>query len=238
MSLAHGLLERVFGEVPEGIAALIDEERTDTRLIDFEVGPIFPFDAERGPRVAMADGADPARWERVVRARWPGVDGLLAQAPAGCRRMVDTDGREAVVYLDDLQVQGVPSPDWLPHVLMCQTWSSADGAPGFLSRHDEDPRPLLSEALVRRAAALEGAPGAWSVRWAERRPVSLLWISEARWRRNPDEALERLARVGRSEAWEATAAWLAERGMLAYPDAVEVFEDGRIDVTLGLLPQA
>jgi hypothetical protein len=154
--------------------------------------------------------------------------------------MVDTEGRAAVVYLDDLQDHPVPSPAWLDHPLMCLTWESGGrGRLGVISRPVEQPWALLPPALRAHAAPLQGAPGLWGLRWRKRRVESLLWVSEARWRGNPDEANALLRPLLSAPArWDAMAARAGALGLLAYPDAVDVFADGRIDATMGFLVPA
>lgn len=212
------------GEVPPVVQDLVGTV-ADARAEDFAVGPIFGWDAPRRPRVAVADSASPD-WEATVRRSWPGAGPLLDAAPAGCRRMVDTDGHNAIVYLDDLQEHGLT---WQGRPLMCLTWSSRSGQRETYTRHERLPAGAPVDV-----GPLADAGGVWGVRWQKRRPVGLLWVSEARWRESWDEANAALSCLGRCPAWERASVWLDGQGWQAYPDAVELLVGGRIDVTLGL----
>ncbi|MFH2009450.1 MAG: hypothetical protein ABI333_22855 [bacterium] len=230
---------------PEGLpgrwAPLVDRELCEALLRDFKLGVIFPFGGEVRPvRLALSAQGERERWEREVLRAWPSerLEGFLGQVPAETRLMVDSDGSErAVVYLDDLQEveHELRAPSGM--ALMSATLGLPGDRLGVLTRHTEPPVERVTGSLRARLEELVGlgAEGLWSLRWEEGRVLSVLWISESRWRGNAEASRAVLGGLGSSRAW-AEALRVAERhGRLGYPDAVELLGSGGVDVTLGIL---
>jgi hypothetical protein len=98
------------------------------------------------------------------------------------------------------------------------------------------PSTLLFHPLYIGAMALGGM-------WAERisdatkQSKSILWISEARWKKNTPQAKELLDRHCGHPIWRKLQEFMQDKG-IAYPDVVEFYMDGRIEFSVAFLPTA
>ncbi len=222
--------------------ALVDRRLCAELLEDFKLGPIFPVHASRASRIAVSDQGEPERWRRAVLDAFPlpKLERFLDSVPPGTRRMIDTDGRTGVVYLDDLQDVDSGLADASGRPLMFLTFDTATEKLGSGTRHREPPKELLEGLLAERLDLLlrAGAVGLWSVRWEAKRPVGLVWISESRWRHNPGEASAVARQLGAHHGLEACARAAQAAGYSAYPDAIEARADGSWDITLGFCRSA
>jgi len=221
---------------PPWLDRLVDRELVARHLADFKLNPVLPRDPTLPCRLALSDQGEVERWERGILAAFPGrrAQVFAALSPAGARRMIDTDGVTAELYLDDLQAvpHELPSPTDDP--LMCLTLSLPAGGRTSITRHDAPPLEAVTPALADRVRRLPG--GVWGLRWRRDAIVSALWISEARWRGD---------HADKTSAFEAAfpdqprlaelRALAAEHALVAYPDAVELHADGRVDLTVGFL---
>ena len=226
--------------LPDRLRAGFDPVLVDRLLYDYKWDPVMPFGHTGPVRASTADRGAPERWAAWVREAWPhpDLDGFLALAPPGTRRMVDSDGGPtAVVYLDDLQdvAHGLDGPAGLP--LLCATLTLPSGARGWLTRHAAPPLDVVSGPLRARVAELvaAGAGDLWGVRWSGGRPVGALWVTEARWRGDPDRASAVVEVLGHPPGWAAIRAASASVGLVAYPDGVELRAEGGADVTVGFV---
>jgi len=209
------LLAAAFGDaVPDRVAALLPP---DADPAAFDAGVVLSSTGRH--RAYIADTRDPAGWERGVRGAWPGCGRLLAAAPPGVRRMVDTDGTWAEVYLDDLHAV---RPDL---GLMCLAWSPA-------ARTLARIRPVLELPPGFSALAPLATVGKLAARVGGGRP-HVLWVSEVRWSGARDAA-----RAAAEAAVGLPAAFLHLEETLAgvYIDALDIHADGAVDLTVGLLP--
>lgn len=223
-------------------AALVDVAQCAALLEDFKLGPIFPLAASRPPRIALSNQGEVTRWRSAVLAAFPHpkLERFLDSVPASARRMIDSDGATAIVYLDDLQDLEGGARDAEGRPLMFLTLDTRSGRLGAGTRHEAPPRALLDGVLAQRLAQLEaaGAVGLWSVRFEAKRPVGVVWVSESRWRKNPEVAIGVLNRIGTHPGIDASARAAQAAGYLAYPDAIEARADGSWDVTLGFVRAA
>lgn len=171
-----------------------------------------------GHRVYLADRPDPAAWDRAVRAAAPGASRLLNAAPAGCRRMVDTDGQTHEVYLDDLQAV---RPDL---GLMALVWSSASERVSRVRFVSSLPPAFAScTALAGGRLAIRTGDG----------PAHLLWVSEAA---HTGDVAGSWSRAEAAVALPPLVRALRARVPGLYVDALDLHATGQVDVTLGLLP--
>lgn len=230
------ILCATFGaEVPPRVHRLVDREICLRRIEDYKLGPILPIGAARGTRVAISNQDEPARFRRAVldEFRVPGLERFLGSVPETTRRMIDTDGVGAVVYLDDLQELSLSAPDGRP--LMFSSFDTSNGRMGYGTRHSEPPLDLLGgrwrDALDRLLDL--GAVGLWCVRWERRRPSGLVWVSESRHRKNPEQSVAIVEALGSHSGWDACRRLAAGAGLMAYADAIEAIGDGSWDVTVG-----
>lgn len=227
--------------VPPRLEALIDPDLCGQLLADFKLAPVFPFERGNRPtRLIVAAEGERDRWRAAVARHWPSdeIEPFLKRAPAGTRWMIDSDGSEqALVFLDDLQTvdHELSAPRGL--CLMCLTLELPAATPGLLTRHEEPPLDWLAGKPQRLLGQLldAGASGAWALRWREGQVTSAAWISETRWRNNPASARRAVRVLGKHPAYDAALRCLARHGRIGYPDVVELFEDGTIDVTMGML---
>ena len=249
MSVTQEMIEAALpGGVPARIQAMIAPTVADGLLEDFKVGPILPFGTqERSVRVAISDEGESAQWSDAVCRHWPGArtDDFLALASPGVRRMIDTDGStKAEIYLDDLQDHGElmaaellrqPGDDGQ---VMCLTTTLPSGTRSLITRHEAPPFLHLLGTLAESVADLvdQGAEGLWGLRWRMGVVVSVVWVTEARWRGTSDLSTQIALSLGAPEGWHRCMAALNAHGRVGYPDAIELLADGSADVTLGVLP--
>jgi hypothetical protein len=226
------------GGVPDVVDALVDRRLAAKHLIDFKLGPIAPLGADRPVRVAVSDRGEGEAWRsKVVGAfEHPALAAFLDSMPARARRMIDTDGETAVVYLDDLQNVGATDAG---DVLMCRTLDLPNGESGRITRHEVPPRERLTGVLGERLDQLLGlgATGLWGVRWRGNVPTGVLWVTESRWRGNSAETTAIAGAIGSHPLWVALTDLARTSGLVAYADALEVRDDGSCDLTLGFVPR-
>jgi hypothetical protein len=210
--------------LPTGLAGLVDLDLADRLLADFKLGIVLPFGG--GPtRLAVSDEGDPTGWVAWIHSRWGAVaDTFLASGPPGCRRMVDTDGRTARLFLDDLHEHGCPE--------MCRMLALPSGGESHYTRHSSLPLVLLPRELRDTAQLLTG--GLWGLCWDQDRCIGGLWISESRWRKDPERTAALVEQaLDPPPPWGRCRDALAPLGWRLYPDAVELRKGNQIDVTLG-----
>ena len=249
MSVTQEMIEAALpGGVPPRIQAMIQHDVADGLLEDFKVGPILPFGTKDRPvRVAISDQGESAQWTEAVRRHWSGArpDDFLALAAPGVRRMIDTDGSaKAEIYLDDLQDHSALSaaellrPPGDAGPAMCLTVTVPSGTRSLITRHETPPFLHLLGTLAESVADLvdQGAEGLWGLRWRMGAVVSVVWVTEARWRGTADVATDIALGLGAPDAWHRCIDVLNAHGRVGYPDAIELLADGSADVTLGVLP--
>ena len=167
-------------------------------------------------RLYVADNQlTPAFGEAVLELA-PGASELLSKASKGVRRMVDTDGTNTVVYLDDLHIEGDSQ-------VMCRCFhhpsaqSSSIVLEKDLSKLPASVRAVSEHGLFARRT---GPLGSW------------LWITEARYRGTVEEIDE----LARKLLPIPPAYWtLKSRVPGAYIDGVEFHDSGTFDITPGFL---
>jgi hypothetical protein len=225
------------GGMPRRLDRLVHRPLAQQLLRDYKLEPIFSFDdPERPPRLTVSAQGERDRWQQVVAAEWPST--FLEQGPEPTRWMVDSDGSDrAVVYLDDLQNTqlDLAGPHGLP--LMCLTLDLASAARGQLTRHAQPPLKWLSGTMETGIVQLleAGAVGVWALRWEAEKVAGVAWISESRWRRNPASARRAVRVLGENPVYDAALRCLAEHGRVGYPDVVEIFCNGTVELTMGVL---
>ena len=227
--------------LPRRLDQLVHRRLAHELLRDYKLEPIFSLDdPERLPRLTVSAQGERDRWQQAVAAAWPSAQlaSFLELGPSPTRWMVDSDGSDrAVVYLDDLQNTelGLVGPQGLP--LMCLTLELSSATRGQLTRHEQPPLTWLSGAMDRgtRRLVAAGAVGVWALRWKDDEVVGVAWISESRWRRNPASARRAVRALGASPAYDAALRCLADHARVGYPDVVEIFCDGSVELTMGVL---
>ena len=224
--------------VPDRIAQLVNLELADRFLVDYKLNPVLCFGADRPPRVAYSAQGEPTRWAEQVQQLWPNeqLGGFLARSAAEGRRMVDTDGSStAVVYLDDLQ--DVEHEIQSEHPVLCACVHLPEATVTMMTRHTEPPLHLLPPPWKARVQDLldRGASGLWGVRTQGNALVGVLWVTESRWRNNPQETVAIIEEFGPPPQWHSLRSVAERHGGMAYPDGVELRPDGSLDVTVGFL---
>lgn len=246
--MADPLLRRLVatafdGELPPLVDALVPWASADDHAQAFPAGPVLRLGDPRPGRAYVADVVEgPAFRARLADlVPDPAVRRFLAEAPAA-RTVVDTDGHAGTVFVDDLHQLPELAPAWhppheAPPLGAGVRWPGGERT--TLSRHGPPPRALLSPSWQRRLDDLlhAGLVGIWCVRWAGDRVAGLVWVNDARWRGDAEEAAARIDARGDAR-WAACRSLAAGAGLLAYPDAVEVLPDGTWEVTVGLVDPA
>lgn len=241
-SLVQESLLAAFEGTPNPVLlGLLDLEHAGAHLTQFSYGPVFSYDGTVcTPRLTVSDVGDSEGWLRRVKAQWSSaqVDAFLSRGPNGCRRMVDTDGETTLLYLDDLQdvthrmespLAGVP--------LLCASYAIGDGEETVMTRHEHFPESLLLSHAphlisLRNACDMEGV---WGIRWQGGEAISLLCVTEVRTRSGVDRAIQAMAALPASDGQKGFCKVMRSRELRPYPDSVEFFPSGRLDVTLGVL---
>jgi hypothetical protein len=230
VSITGRLLDACWPDgMPPKLAGLVDHALSD-RLIDrYKLGVVFPFeDGARPVRLTLSAQDERARWLDAIEVRWPGAAALLAAVPESVRLVLDSDGSErAELYLDDLQ--GAIDPQG--YAVMCKTFVLNESTTQ-ITRHEA---PLAAPPLVGARLSEAGADGRmWGVRWIDERPRSLLWISEARRHKTLAASRSVAERIGEHARYRDALAAVSACGREAYVDGIELWDDGRADVTLGI----
>ncbi len=234
MSLLRCLVEDALGGMPDKLEAIWPEELADTLALAFKAGPILPMMGTGSPRAFVSNQSQRTFVDQVAMEFGESARPFLSQLGPDTRKIVDTDGHSADLFLDDLQDvdHDLAVPDGL--TLMCSTLHLPSGRRTWLTRHGPPPRELLDQAWTARLDALldHGLRGLWGIRWGADGIYSLLCVNEDRWSGTPEPAsliLDGLA----DPRWLAARARARAAGLGAYPDAIEVHAD-RWDVTVGL----
>jgi hypothetical protein len=212
---------------------------------DFKVGPIYSLGpVQRPTRLYVSDEGEPGQWESVIRAHWGGgpLGALLKLGRPGVRRMFDSDGSATgELYLDDLQAHHTMQhalelrPAGVEAEIMCLTVFVDTGLRTVITRHPEFPVEHVDVSRMPSIQFAVESGGVWGLRWAAGSLVSALWISECRWRGDPERAQAVVASIGESQQWKDSASLLGRQGFCAYADAIEFGVDGSIMATLGAL---
>ncbi|MBW2525584.1 MAG: hypothetical protein JRI23_15480 [Deltaproteobacteria bacterium] len=227
--------------IPPRLDQLVDRPLAERLLGSFKLEPVFPLENGTRPiRLFVSAEQERERWSRQVGRLWPsdGLDEFLQQGPAPTRWMVDSDGSDhATLFLDDLHRTSSESTDSQGLTLMCLTLELPTGAEQRLTRHEQPPLPRLTGSMERGLRSLldHGAAGMFALRWSEDEVVAVAWISETRWRRNPASARRAVRALGAHRVYDRALETLARHERIGYPDVVEIFRDGRIDLTMGVL---
>lgn len=227
--------------LPRRLDELVDRNLAEQLLNAFKLEPVFPLEGTSRPvRLTVSAEGERNRWREKVAELWPSrqLAGLWQQGPAPIRWMIDSDGSDqATLFLDDLHNSDLDlaGPHGLP--VMCLTLELPAGERGQLTRHEKPPLPWLTGCMEASLGRLidAGAVGVFALRWQGDGVASVAWISESRWRRNPASARRAVRALGAHPAYDAALDVLAKHGRIGYPDVVELFDDGRVDLTLGVL---
>lgn len=217
------LLSAAFeGKVPTRVTALTAGVEA-AELADFKLCPILATD-DAPVRLSVSDRAQ-RDWPDRVGGLWPPLATFAhRRAP---RRMIDTDGRWAACFADELQLEG--------GTLMCRVRDTNGVTATYElvpAPHDGLPEPL--QKPVARALSVDSG-GKWAVRLEHGRICAALWITEARWRGDLQAPARVMEALGVPRLWNPCAAVLEEHGWTAYPDTLE-FRTGGIDVTMAAVP--
>lgn len=222
MSLIEPIVAAAFPAGPP--ARLVPLLRAPLDPLSFDLGPILPLRHPGPRRVFVADRPDPVRWRSAVCSAFPdpALAAFLDQAPPGVRRMIDTDGTRADVYLDDLQLHGSAH--------MCEIFSWPERTRSRITFVEAVPEAFSAWAR------LEAAGGRLALRQGLDQPPRLLWITEARWQGTTQATEATLADwIGLPDGYRALAAEVQALGHRAYVDALDVRLDGGADLTVGFL---
>lgn len=230
LSLAFG------GQVPARVLDIWPDALAERHALDFKAAPILRLN---GPtRCFVSNGYEDAAFvERVASAfPDPAVRPFFTQLGADTRKIIDTDGQTAELYLDDLQ-RSTHDLD-LPADLqwMCATLELGTGRRTAISRHGALPTTLLSAFWQTRATSLGPLQGLWGLRWHGGEVTSLLLINEQRWRGDPASSTRAIDALA-DPRWDACCAAARSAGLACYPDAIE-FHAEAIDITIGIYDPA
>jgi hypothetical protein len=246
--LLLGLLEIGLGvELCPILRGLLPSELSPVWRLCFKAGAILCSHPQRAPtgRIyisnsvpqGMSREAEDSAFLSRVESVFSGSSNFLNRIPRA-RRMVDTDGHLARLYLDDLQELEAPPRGPNGAELLCISRIHPAGPTSQITRHSEDPTSILRPPWTQRLQECQdqGMRGLWGIRWSmgeSPQVLSLLWINEARWSGCVEPSAQQ-------EDDRADPRWLhcrelaAHHGLVAYPDAIELGRDGSKELTVGL----
>ena len=216
-----------------GIVEIIDADACRPLLDQFKMGVILPWGKATKTRLAWSAQGESKRFEKLVLQRHKSEKDLLEflrSAPAECRRVLDTDGQCDHVFLDDLQSHGETDHQGFDRI--CRIWSPQKEQTEIVRSNKEAKKAFLSKKAEN---ALLEMGGIWANRRQGSELLSTLWISESKWRKNAQVTANWVECSNPPAAWMRIKAALALYGMSIYPDALEFHQDGRIDLTVGIL---
>ena len=146
--------------------------------------------------------------------------------------MLDFDGESGEVFFDDLHRGTTPTDQ------MCRVYSLCFDRFEHIRKTkaplaEEVPSSVLHTPLLMGCLAISGM---WGIRENEDgKRRSLLWVSEAKWKGNHEDCCALLDRCAPPASWNRLRAKATELGRVMYPDGIEFFWDGRIDVSVAFL---
>jgi len=151
--------------------------------------------------------------------------------------MVDVGSDGARVFLDDLQQvdHGLTAGPEIPGgEIMCLSMSLPHRVRGGLTKVEGPPLDLPAPWSDKVAALVDlKLQGMWAVIWDAIGVQGVLYVNEDRWRGGcGTAAAQAVSELGAPTAWAGVRRVVAESGLVAYPDSIEVHRHG-YDVTVG-----
>ena len=212
---------------------LVDYSCCDQWLDEFKLVVVLDWKEEAPTRITVsADGEEEAWLQRVLPLLSAQHQAILRENFQASRMVIDTSGTEHILFLDDLHQDG--------GTVMTQIYGPGpkEQSVAVLRKSALTPDPplgILFHPLFLSVLSVDGM-------WAERRSHSgeihsLLWISESRWRQNIAQTQAVIDRSNPPRTWHRLKDYLTQCGGAAYPDVVEFYTNGRIELSVAFLKE-
>ena len=148
-----------------------------------------------------------------------------------CRKVIDSDSKRHWLFLDDLHEHEEGE-------VMTRVFG-ASHQEDYVIALTSSPLSVAIPSSIRFSSfflALLSIGGRWAYKTSiEGTCISLLWISEARWKGNIKACKECIERFSPPPLWSALCAYMDKNNGVAYPDVVEFYVDGRIELSVAFL---
>ena len=233
-SIAGQMLETIFeGNIPPFFTEHIRTAQVDSLICDFKLVAVLPLGTPQPIRCTWSSLGEADYWCEVVQQLLPpNADRFLNAYPDSCRKVLDSDGTWGEIFLDDLSIFSERS------TLLSRVYS-LDGVEIAKIRKIDSPLAMSLPVGIILNPYFIGCVsfgGMWCVREdAIGQLRSVLWISEAKWQDSIPKAQAVIERKGAQEhisTWFALKERMNGYGLQIYPDGIEFFLDGRIDLSV------
>lgn len=228
--VSRELLAVIFGEnIPDFFLENLRLQRIEDNLHAFKLVAVLPLGRRQNNRITWSSLGEEDDWLAVVSTLLPpNQRERLRCFPAETRKVLDFDGQWGEIFLDDLHRERETQQ-------MCSIFD-LEGKEVAIIRKIESPlREKLSSSILFHPCFLGclSIGGMWGIRESIRSEVlSVLWVSEAKWKGNIRQVQELVDSHNPPAEWGELKEIASENGMEAYPDGIEFFENGRIDLSI------
>jgi hypothetical protein len=230
-SLSLEILDLVFQEeIPEWFLENLNFQKINSQVTAFKLVVVLPLGVYRKNRITWSSLGEEEYWLQTVSALISKKKNSFVQNDSvKCRKVLDFDGSWGEIFLDDLH-HGENKTDQ-----MCRIFD-LDGQEIALIRMIKSPlqgKTALTFLLNSYFLACLSIGGMWAVRESLKGDlISVLWVSESKWKGNIKEVQALVENQNVPKEWFDLKKLMTKHGMTVYPDAIEFFLDGRIDLSL------
>lgn len=240
-SISGQILELVFIEnIPEFVHQNIRLEQIDKRLTEFKFVVVLPLGKERKNRITWSSLGEEEYWLQVISKLLPSnKQKLLEGFPAGCRKVLDFDGEWGEIFLDDLhhEEKSLISSSAVSEQ-MCRIFDLQGNEVATIRKIEPPLREKLPPSILFHSCFLAclSIGGMWGIREdMGGNFLSVLWVSEAKWKGNIQQTQDLVEGQNPPVEWGQLRGLLQKKGLEIYPDGIEFFGDGRIDLSITFL---
>ncbi len=233
-SIAGQLLTELLGSpLPDFFHQKIRLTEIDSRIRDFKLVAVLPLGTQGPIRFTWSSLGEEKYWNTVI-TDIVGIEktDFLEKYPATCRKVLDTDGKWGEIFFDDLHQVG-DDPN-----LVCRVYSLQGIEVSRIRKIEEPLREKLPKSIVFHPHFLAclSLGGMWCVRKnLEGDLLSVLWISESKWKQNIPQVQQLIEGKALPEKWMALKNLMQGYDLEIYPDGIEFFLSGRIDLSVAFL---
>jgi hypothetical protein len=229
---SKNVLQILFADdVPPWLMDNLDFELIDQYMTQFKLVCVLPFGMTQPVRVTWSSKGEEARWIKVMQKVLPPKEHpFLLKAPPKCRKVYDTNGYTGEVFLDDLY-----DVDGWEKEHMATIYSISQKSYFFIQKLTSPLGLSLSTQFLSEPIFMGclTCGGLWGVRRDQSgNEMSILWVSEAKWKQNIKQTQEFIESKAVPALWWKLKEWGKQHTYDVYPDAIEFFPNGRIDLSV------